>query len=61
MSVKEAALETIAQLPDDADWEIVLRRLAFVSGVQQGLDELDQGKSIPVEEVERELQTWLTK
>ena len=61
MSVKEIALKTISDLPEDADWESVRERLAFVAGVQRGLSELDNGLGIPIEEIEKELKEWITK
>jgi len=61
MSVKEIALETLSQLPDNADWQAVLERLNFVAGVEEGLEQLDAGNGIPVEDIERELREWTTK
>ena len=61
MSVKEIAIETISQLPEDADWENVRERIEFVSGIQRGLCELDRGKGIPVSEIEEEIASWISK
>ncbi len=35
--------------------------VSFVNTVRQGLDELDRGERIPIEEVERELPSWIIK
>jgi predicted transcriptional regulator len=35
-----------------------LRRIEFIAAVQQGLEELDRGERIPIDEVERELTSW---
>ncbi|MCH6259158.1 hypothetical protein MLD52_21555 [Puniceicoccaceae bacterium K14] len=61
MSIKDQALQTIQELPEDADWEEIKERINFVSAVKKGLNELDQGKGIPVEEIEREFEEWISK
>ena len=33
--------------------------VSFVNRVRQGLDELDRGERTPIEEVERELPSWI--
>jgi predicted transcriptional regulator len=33
----------------------------FRVAIRQGLSELDRGESIPLEEVERELRSWIIK
>lgn len=35
------------------------RKIDFVAGVRQGLAELNSGQRIPIEEIERELPTWV--
>jgi len=37
----------------------VARKIEFVAGVRQGLAELDSGERTPIEEIERELATWV--
>ena len=61
MTVKEHALQTIKNLPEDADWEEVKDRIEFRAAVEKGLRELDQGKGIPVEDLEQELKQWVSK
>ncbi|MBK1875574.1 hypothetical protein [Pelagicoccus mobilis] len=61
MSIKEQALRTIQSLPENANWEEVKERINFVSAIRKGLDELDSGKGIPVEQIEQELSEWITK
>ena len=61
MTVKEKALQTIGELPEDVDWQEIRDRIDFILSVQKGLDELDAGKGIPVEEVETTLQSWLSR
>ena len=61
MTVKEHALQTIQNLPEDADWEEVKDRIEFRASVEKGLRELNHGKGIPVEDLEQELKEWVTK
>jgi predicted transcriptional regulator len=60
MKVKEIALETIRQLPDDATWDDIQECVNFVAGVRKGLRELDEGKGIPHQKVKEEFAEWLT-
>ena len=60
MTVKEIALETIRQLPEDATWDDIQERINFVAGVRKGLRELDEGKGIAHQKVKEEFAEWLT-
>jgi predicted transcriptional regulator len=61
MTVKEHALQTIQNLPEDTDWEEVKDRIEFRAAVEKGLRELDEGKGIPVEDVEKDLKEWISR
>lgn len=37
------------------------RELEFIAAVRQGLFELDNGESVSIEEVEKELPSWIMK
>tara|TARA_R110002167_G_scaffold37739_1_gene118295 strand:- start:349 stop:534 length:186 start_codon:yes stop_codon:yes gene_type:complete len=60
MSTKELALKTIQNLPEDVEWEEIKERIFFISGVEKGLGELDQGKGIPIEKLKEELKGWIS-
>lgn len=60
MTAKESAIHTIQNLPDDSTWEEIQERINFVAGIRKGLRELDEGKGIPHENVEREFAEWLS-
>ena len=60
MTIKDIAMETIRQLPEDATWEDIQERINFVAGVRKGLRELDEGKGIPHLRVKEEFAEWLT-
>jgi len=55
MTIKEAAVRTIQELPEDATWEDIQERINFVAGVRKGLHELHEGKGILHEQVREEL------
>ena len=55
MTIKEAAVRSIQQLPEDATWEDVQERINFVAGVRKGLRELDEGQGLSHEQVREEL------
>ncbi|MBW1888575.1 MAG: hypothetical protein JRI52_09545 [Deltaproteobacteria bacterium] len=60
MHIKEIAIKTIEQLPQDATWEDIQERINFVAGVRRGLRELDEGKGIGHETVKEEFREWLS-
>jgi hypothetical protein len=51
MTVKEIAISTIRELPDDATWEDIQDRVNFVAAVRHGLREIEEGKTISHEQV----------
>ncbi len=61
MTVKETAIDTIRNLPDNAIWEDVKERIEFIAGIRKALKELDEGKGVPHDQVEIESSTWITK
>ena len=60
MTTKQIAIQVIEQLPEDATWEDIQERIRFVAGVRSGLQELDEGKGIPHDQVRAEFAAWLT-
>lgn len=55
------AIDTIKNMPDGATWEDVKERIEFVTGIRKALNELDEGKGIPHDQVEKESSSWITK
>lgn len=53
-SVKEQVRGVLERLPDDCTFEDVQYHLYVIDKVQRGFDEVDAGKGIPHEEIERE-------
>jgi hypothetical protein len=61
MSNKEIAIDLIQRLPDDVSLRQIAEEIRFIAAVREGLKELDDGKGVPLEEVEKRLPSWLTK
>ena len=52
-TTKERILEALRDLPADATYEDAIERLVFLARIEEGLAQLDAGRSIPHEEVKR--------
>ncbi len=61
MSAKQILLEVAEKLPPDATISDAIYELEFRLAVQQGLDELDRGEGVPIEEVKAKIAQWVGK
>jgi predicted transcriptional regulator len=61
MTDKQIVEDLLQRIPDGASLNDIAREIEFVAAVRQGLDELDRGEGIPIEDVERELPSWIIK
>jgi len=61
MSNKEIVADLLERIPEDASLHDIAREIEFIAAVRQGLTELDRGEHIPIEEVERELPSWIIR
>lgn len=61
MSNKEIVQDLLQRLPESASLHDIAREIEFIAAVRQGLSELDNGERIPIEDVERELPSWIIK
>ena len=59
--IKQQVIQIIQSLPDDVTLDDIMAELYFKLQVDSGLKELDDGKGIPHEEVEKRMSKWLTK
>lgn len=59
--VKEQVIQMIQNLPDDVSVEEIMAELYFRFQVDAGLKDLDEGKGISHEEVEKRMSKWLNK
>jgi hypothetical protein len=61
MSNKQIVEDLLQRIPEDASLHDIAQEIEFVAAVRQGLAELDRGEQIPIEEIERELPSWIIK
>ena len=61
MTNKEIVQDLLRRIPDDASLQDIAREIEFVAAIRDGLSELDNGDYIPIEEVEKELPSWIIK
>ncbi len=59
--VKEEVIKMIQNMPKDISIEDIIAELYFRFQVDEGLKQLDEGKGIPHEEVEKRMEKWLKK
>jgi predicted transcriptional regulator len=59
--IKEAVIQIIKSLPEDVTIDDIMAELYFKLQVDAGLRELNEGKRIPHEQVEKRMSKWLTK
>jgi predicted transcriptional regulator len=61
MSNKELVADLLTRLPDDVSLQQIAREVEFVAGVREGLDQLDRGEGVPIDQVEKLIASWTTK
>lgn len=59
MTVKEAAEQLIAGLPDDVTWEEIQYRIYLRQVVDESETQIAQGQGLTQDEVEERLSSWL--
>ncbi len=55
---KQNALDAIQQLPDTVDFDEIVYRLYVLNKINQGMQDVDDGKGISQEELAREIERW---
>ena len=55
MSAKQAARELIEQLPESVSWNDLMYELDVKQKIEEGLQQLDEGRGISHEEAKRRL------
>ncbi len=58
-TTKELVRRALDNLPDDVTMPDVIERLYYLYSIQLGLEDLDAGRTIPHEEVKRQMEKWL--
>lgn len=61
MSSKQIVADLMTRLPDDASLTDIAREIEFIAGVREGFAQLDRGEGTALEEVEKQLPSWISK
>ena len=61
MTNKQIVEDLLQRIPDGASLHDIAQEIEFIAAVRRGLAELDRSEQIPIEEVERELPSWIIK
>ena len=57
-SPKQELLELIQGMPDDSSYEEILHEIVVARIVDRGLTEVDDGRSIPDDEIRSTIESW---
>ncbi len=59
--VKEQVMSMVRELPEDVTLDDIMAEIYFKAQIDEGLRELDEGKGIPHEDVEKRMSRWLVE
>lgn len=59
MSDKDLALNAIGDLPERVTLEQITQTVEFLTAVQKGLNQIEQGETVPHADVKCQLAQWL--
>ena len=51
-------MDLLRRLPDDVTLYDIAQKVEFVAAVRQGLADLDAGRSVSIQQIERDLASW---
>lgn len=57
-TLKQDVLETLQNLPDNADIEEIMYRLYVLENIRRGQQDAQQGKTTDADQLLRDIQTW---
>ena len=57
-SAKEAVVDIVSGMPEDSSYDEILQELVFNRMVERGLADVDAGRVISDEEMERTIDSW---
>ena len=55
---KEAAIKVFNDLPDEFELDELLEKLIFIAKVEKGLKQIEEGKTITLEEAIKQSKKW---
>ena len=56
--IKQEALDAIAKLPDDVDFDEIMYRLYVLDKIRKGKEDVAKGRVTSAEDVSREIDAW---
>ncbi|MCK9397262.1 MAG: hypothetical protein M0Q44_16955 [Methylobacter sp.] len=61
MSSKEIIKDLLLRLPDEITLHQIAQEIEFIAAVRQGMAELDRGENVTIEQLEKELPSWIMR
>ncbi len=55
---KEIVATAIKNLPEEFDLDDLFERLIFIERVEEGLKDIEEGRTVPLEEVKKIIDGW---
>lgn len=59
MTIKQKACEVISRMPEESTWEDILYHLYVLECIERGERDIEDGRTLTHDEVERRLAKWL--
>ena len=59
MTIREQAIKALADLPEEAGVEQMIRELSFLAGVEEARQELAYGEGMNANEAKAKLREWI--
>ena len=60
MTAKAEVLEIVQKLPETASYDEIAQRIELLAGIREAQEEIKRGEGIPLEDVLREIPSWVT-
>lgn len=57
-AIKQLALDTIQELPEDVDLDEIMYRLYVLDKVRKGRQAVDQGRILAGDDLKRQMESW---
>jgi predicted transcriptional regulator len=61
MTAKAEVIQAIGDMPDNASYEEIARRIDFIAKVKKGLEQAERGEGVPVQEVKQQIPKWISQ
>ncbi len=61
MSVKEAVLNAVREMPEEVSFDELLEQLEILAAIRRADEDIAAGRVYSQEEIEQEVETWFSK